>query len=170
MQLTDLATIEEWIRLEKEIGEKSGLSAGVYNKDGVRITGYKAWANQLCPLINGDVRSRMMICAPAHQNLAGMAKKNGQAVVEECDAGFTKVVVPIFVGEAFVGAAGGCGRLSEGGNVELFMAAKALETSEEEVEKMAAGAGTISEGQIQELIDFINGRIEKIVADYQAGS
>jgi hypothetical protein len=35
-------------------------------------------------------------------NLATMARNNKKAIVEECDAGIAKVVVPIFVADSFV--------------------------------------------------------------------
>lgn len=169
MKLTDLLPIDKWIVFEKEIALKSGLTAGVYDIHGVRITGYKAWANQLCPVVNNDKRGQTFICAPAHQNLASMAEQTREAVLEECDAGIAKLVVPIFVGDEFVGSAGGCGLCLETGEVEPFMVAKTLEMDEEAVEKLGQGIGVLSEEKAQELIAFIQEKIESIVAAYKAG-
>lgn len=169
MKLTDLLPIEKWIELEKEIAKKSGLNAGVYDINGIRITGYKAWQNNICPVINQDKRGQTFICAPAHQNLSSMAEKTKEGVVEECDAGIAKVVVPIFVDDEFLGSAGGCGLLLEEGEVEPFMVAKTLDMEEAAVEKLAEGIGTITESQTEDLIAFIREKIEKIVADYKAG-
>ena len=169
MKLTELLSIEKWIELEKAIAKKSGLNAGVYDINGIRITGYKAWQNNICPVINKDKRGQTFICAPAHQNLSIMAQKTRVGVAEECDAGIAKVVVPIFVDDEFLGTAGGCGLCKEDGEVEPFMVAKTLEMEEEAVEKLAEDIGTITENQIEELIAFIKEKIDEIVADYKAG-
>lgn len=169
MKLTDLLPIEKWIAFEKEIAQKSGLTAGVYDIHGVRITGYKAWANKLCPVVNQDKRGQTFICAPAHQNLSAIAQKTREGVAEECDAGIAKVVVPIFVDDEFVGSAGGCGLCFETGEVEPFMVAKTLEMDETSVESLVEEIGTLSEEKAQALIAFIEEKIEKIVADYKAG-
>ncbi len=169
MKLTDIMPIEKWIELEKEIIEKSGFCAGVYNTDGIRITGYKKWCNRLCPLINENEKTRTFICSSAHQNMAALAEATKKGVVDECDAGLVKVVVPIFFNGNFIGAAGGCGLMSEDGEVETFYVAKILGTDEEEVEKLSLGIGKISRKDALALIDFIEGRLESIVKNHKEG-
>ena len=51
MKLDEIMPIEKWVELEKEINRKSGLNAAVFDAAGVRITGFKKWANRLCPAI-----------------------------------------------------------------------------------------------------------------------
>jgi len=51
VKLKDILSIEKWTEIEKEINNKFGLNASVFDADGIRITRFKNWANRLCPVI-----------------------------------------------------------------------------------------------------------------------
>jgi len=121
MKLTDILPVKKWEALEKEINKRFDLNAPVFDKDGIRITDFKKWVNNLCPVIKANKRGQSFICAVAHQNIAAEAEKTKQPVIGECDAGFVKIAVPIFVGDEFLGVAGGCGRINHGNRVEFFL-------------------------------------------------
>ena len=110
MELTDIQPVEKWIELEKKIGEKYQVQSVTFNTAGTRITDYVKWLNRICPVIKSSEKGGPFICAVAHMNMAAQAQKTGRPVIEECDAGILKIVVPIFVEDEFVGTAGGCGR------------------------------------------------------------
>ncbi len=163
MELTDILPIEKWVELEKEIVEKTGLNAGVYNINGVRITDFKKWPNQLCPQINGNKKGQTFICAPAYQNMAAIAENTGRGVAEECDAGIGRIVVPIIVNNELVGTAGGCGLLFEDGEVESFFVNKNIDMDEEEIETLATEINTITDDQKQGAIDLIEKKVSEIL-------
>jgi ligand-binding sensor protein len=164
MQLTDIYPLEKWIELEKEIHDRFGLDSNVFNVDGIRISEFKAWVNKLCPAIKATDKGQSFICAVAHMNLAIMAKNSGQAVVEECDAGLMKIVIPIFIQDTFLGAVGACGLLMDDGEVDVFLVNKMTEIDEETVESLSEGIGSISSERIQELIGFVEGKIKSILS------
>ena len=97
MKLTDLAPLETWRDLEQRINERSGMNASVFNAEGIRITDFVKWANSLCPEIKATEKGQSYICSVAHQNLATQAVKSRKPVIDTCDAGMLKLVVPIFV-------------------------------------------------------------------------
>ena len=66
MKLTDLAALDKWIALEKDIHQKSGLDVNVFDTKGYRISDFKHWANRLCPEIKATDKGQSFICAPAH--------------------------------------------------------------------------------------------------------
>ena len=169
MKLTDIQPLEKWAALEAAIREKSGLRARVYDVDGVGITEKSAHANDLCPEIRSTAKGLTFICAVAHQNLAAMARNTREPVVEECDAGLIKIVVPIFVGDEFVGAAGGCGLLTAEGEVDDFMINKTTDLSEARIIELAEKIGTISAGTLDELTAFIVAEIQRLVAKASSG-
>ena len=144
MELTDLLPVEEWMKLEKEIHARYGLDTNVFNTDGIRITPYKSWVNRICPEIKATDKGQSFICAVAHMNLAVMARNSGQAVVEECDAGIVKIVVPVFVADNFIGAVGACGKCLEEGEVDAFLVNKITDIEEEKVESLARDIARIS--------------------------
>jgi ligand-binding sensor protein len=167
MELTDIQTPEEWVKLEKEIFEKSGLDASVFNTDGIRITDYKEWVNRLCPVIKANDKGQSFICAVAHMNLAAIAKNTKDHVIEECDAGLAKILVPIFVDDEFIGSVGACGFILDDGEVDSFMINKTIGLEEEKIEALSNDIKTISTENAQALCDFIKRKLNDIVRNYQ---
>jgi ligand-binding sensor protein len=166
MELTDLQPLEKWIELEKAIHARSGLDASVFNTDGIRITNHKKWANRLCPVIKANPKGQTFICSTAHQNVAAQAVKTKKPVIEECDAGLVKIVVPIFVEDQFIGAVGGCGLLLEDdGEIETFLLGKTLDMEESELEALAQGLGSLSLPQAEEISAYIAGQIDQIISN-----
>ena len=163
MQLTDMYPLEKWVELEQEIHDRFSLDSNVFNVDGIRISEFKAWVNKLCPAIKATDKGQSFICAVAHMNLAIMAKNSEEAVVEECDAGLVKIVIPIFLKETFLGAVGACGFLMQEGEVDTFLVNKMTEIDEERVGALAEGINPISNEKIQELIHFIDGKLKEII-------
>lgn len=170
MELTDLLSVEEWMHLEEEIHERYGLDSNVFNTDGIRITPYKSWVNRLCPEIKATDKGQSFICAVAHMNLAAMARNSRQAVVEECDAGIVKIVVPVFVADDFIGAVGACGKCLDEGEVDAFLVNKLTEIDEEKVESLARDIEHISPETITNLTSFVEEKIRQIVEKYKAGN
>ena len=164
MQLTDIAPLERWIKLEKDIHQKCGLDANVFDTKGYRISELKNWANQLCPAIKATDKGQSFICAPAHMNIATLAMRSKQPVIEECDAGMLKLVVPIFAGDEFVGAVGACGFLLDDGEVDEFLINKMTDINESKIEILAIGIQRISTAKVQALGQFINNQINDILS------
>lgn len=168
MELKDLMSVEDWMALEKEIHARYGLDTNVFNTDGIRITSYKSWVNRLCPEIKASDKGQSFICAVAHMNLASMARQSGKAIVEECDAGIVKIVVPIFVGNDFLGAMGACGKCLDDGEVETFLVNKITGIDEEKVESLAQDMEVISTETTTELITYVEEKLQNIIQQYQS--
>jgi ligand-binding sensor protein len=169
MKLTGLLPLEKWIEFEKDIHERTGLASNVFDIEGFRITGYKVWVNRLCPVIKADDRGQSFICAVAHMNYAGMAKQSKAPVIDECDVGLLKLVVPVFVKDEFLGSVGACGLLLEDSEVDTFMVNKTIEMEEEKIERLSSDMKRIPFKKVEELSMHITERIEKIVNDYEKG-
>ena len=166
MKLTDIAPLDKWVELEKEINARFGLDSNVFNIDGVRISEFKKWANRLCPEIKATDKGQSFICAVAHMNIAGQAMESKQAVIEECDAGLVKIVIPIFVHDTFLGAVGACGALLEDGEVETFLINKITDIDEEKAESLATDIGTLKRSDADELANFVQQKIDAIISEY----
>jgi ligand-binding sensor protein len=168
MELTDLLPVEEWMKLEKDIHEQYGLDTNVFNTSGIRITPNKTWVNRLCPEIKATDKGQSFICAVAHMNLAIMARNSREAVVEECDAGIVKIVVPIYIGDDFVGAVGACGKCLDDGEVDTFLVNKVTDIEEEKVESLIQDIGHISTESTRKLIVYVEERLQDIIQQYQS--
>jgi ligand-binding sensor protein len=167
MELTDLLPLDKWVELEEEISVKFGIAANVFDVNGIRITDYKNWVNRLCPVVKANEKGQSFICAVAHMNIATQAMQNKRPVVEECDAGLVKPVVPIFAGDEFLGAICGCGLLLGDGEVDAFLVHKITGIPEEEIESLSNDIETITARQVEALINFMEKRINQIVKDFE---
>ncbi len=167
MELTDILPLDQWVEFEKEIVRRTGLDSNVFNTDGVRISGFRKWANRLCPAIKATDRGQSFICAVAHMNLAIMAQNTGKPVIEECDAGILKLVVPIFVNDTFIGAVGACGLLLDDGEVDTFMVHKTVDMDESQIENLAEDIGSIAMHKVENIRDYIENRLDEIVLNHK---
>ena len=163
MKLTDVAPLETWARIENESFEKFGMQSSVFNVDGIRITDTKNWSNRLCPEIKSTDKGQTFICATAHMNMANEARETRKPVIEECDAGLGKIVVPIFVGDEFVGTAGGCGLLLQDGEVDAFAVNKIVEMEEDRVAELSEGIPAITDETAEAICRFFTEKIEGLV-------
>ena len=166
MKLTDIAPLERWMELENDINTRSGMDANVFDTRGYRISDQKHWANKLCPAIKDTDKGQSFICAPAHMNIAAQAMRSREPVIEECDAGMIKLVVPIFMNEEFVGAVGACGMKFEDGEIDSFLVNKMTEMDEEKVETLSATVPSIAREKAEELKQFIQEKIDAILTEF----
>jgi ligand-binding sensor protein len=168
MKLTDIAPLERWMELENDINIRSGMDANVFDIKGYRISPQKHWANTLCPTIKDTDKGQSFICAPAHMNIAAQAMRSREPVIEECDAGMIKLVVPIFMEDEFVGAVGACGLKFEDSEIDAFLVNKMTEIDEEKVESLAATVPSIAREKAEELASYIQERLRVILAEFKA--
>jgi ligand-binding sensor protein len=167
MQLTDLAPLESWRDLEERINERSGLNASVFNVEGIRITDFVRWANNLCPVIKANEKGQSYICSVAHQNIAAQAAKTRKPVIETCDAGMLKLVVPIFVNGDFLGVAGGCGFLEKKEDIDTFMINKTTGIDEDRLVELAEDIPFMTRDEAASHADYIENEIERIIQAYE---
>jgi ligand-binding sensor protein len=165
MKLTDIAQMETWIALEKDIHKKSGLDVNVFDTKGYRISEFKNWANRLCPEIKATDKGQSFICAPAHMNIATLAMRSKQPVIEECDAGMLKLVVPIMLNDEYIGAVGACGFLLDDGEVDSFLVNKMTDINEDRVERLSQGIDSITTEKAEILAQYIVDQIAGIVTN-----
>ncbi|BBO68973.1 hypothetical protein DSCA_29030 [Desulfosarcina alkanivorans] len=167
MELLDLCPLETWKSLEDEIRSRSGLNAGAFSIEGIRLIPPAVWPNRLCPQIKANPKGQSFICATAHMNIANMAQATGKPAIEECDAGMLKMAVPIFVHEEFVGTVSGCGRLLEDGEVDTFLVGKITGMEEATLEELASDVPSLSMQDARTACRFIEEQVAQIVKAYQ---
>jgi ligand-binding sensor protein len=166
MNLVDIMPIENWIAIEKEINIRSGLNAAVYDVNGLRITDFKKWANRLCPSLRATEKGQQFICAVAHQNIAARAVKTKKTIVAECDAGLMKFAVPIFVGDEFLGAAGGCGLLNNQGQVDTYLVHKTTDMDEADIRNLAEDIESIAPDRLADVVDFVEKKVAESIQQF----
>jgi ligand-binding sensor protein len=166
MELTDIMSTDAWEKFEKDLFERFSINCTVFNAQGMAVTGKPNWCNRLCPEIKANKNSLAAICAPGNQYFMAQAEKTKKPVTAECDAGFIKIAVPISVNGDFLGTAGGCGLLPEGGEVEAFIVEKSLGMAQEEIAERCKGIQTMSPDQAEEMVAFIERKLTRFVESY----
>ena len=161
MKLVDIAPVEVWQHLAQEIYDKFGFNGSIVDRDGVVVHPPAGWANKICPAIKGSDDSRV-VCSSAQLSMAETARTTQKAVIKKCDVGFTKFVIPIFVNEEFLGTAGGCGILIEGGELDDFYISKLLHIEEEQVKKLMETVKTSSINKLEAAVEFVQNRINEL--------
>ena len=167
MELIDIAPLDIWRELEQRINDRSGMNASVFNVNGIRITDFVKWANHLCPAIKGTEKGQSYICSVAHQNLAARAAKTRRPVIEACDAGMLKLVVPIFVNGDFLGVAGGCGCIEPKEDLDTFMINKTTGITEEKLGRLSKDIPFMTRNEAESHADYIETEIIRIVEAYE---
>jgi len=166
MQLTHIVPKEKWEQFEKALFDRFHINCTVYDISGQGVTGKPHWCNRLCPEIKGNKNSLAAICAPGNQYFMAQTQKTRQPVIDECDAGLIKIAVPIYVDGAFLGTAGGCGRLPAGGEVQTFLLEKTMGLSETQILKLCEGLETMTLAEAEKMAVYIEKRINQMVNDF----
>lgn len=111
MKLTDLFTKEEWDKVLGVYKTVMGIAPITLDAEGTMIN-TPVFTCDACRLIKESPEGNRR-CLESQRQMVDKAKSFREAVVEECHAGFTKVVIPIFFREEFLGVTGGCNILCE---------------------------------------------------------
>jgi ligand-binding sensor protein len=170
MELTQILPIMYWNQIENSLFDKFNLQGSVFNTKGVRISKIKNWSNPLCPVIKSIKKGQSFICATAHMNLANQAMQSKEPVIEECDAGLLKLVVPIFHHDEYLGVVGGCGLLAENCEVDIFSINKLAGIDEEKIISLASDIPTITQDQIRSACYYIEDQLEMIFKESERAS
>ena len=163
MKPTDLQSVEAWAQLERELPDSTGLTVVVFDAENARVTETMTSANELCPLVKGRPESVSQICAMAQQSLLAATRHTGEPVVDECDAGMVKLVVPMFSGDHLVGSISGWGRRLADGELEHGYVADSTGESSERVRTLARTVGDISREQAERVAAGIHQRVRSLL-------
>jgi ligand-binding sensor protein len=163
MELTDIIPVESWRQLAEDFHKRFGFNSCIYNKDNQVIHSPVGWANEVCPLIKaGESR---VICATSQQNFSKKLRENRKPVIDECEAGFSKFLVPIFMNGDFLGSAGGCGCLLTDNKIDTFYISKAVGKDEAEIKNLINTIPRISRDTITEALSCLQDHIRKIMEE-----
>jgi len=161
MELIDIIPVESWRQLAEDMYKRFGFNSCIYNRDNFVIHSPVGWANGVCPLIKaGESR---VICATSQQNLSKRFVNTKEPIIDECEAGFSKFLVPIFTNGDFLGSAGGCGCLIMDNKIDTFYISKAVGKDEAEIKSLLNTIPRISRDKITEALTYLQEHIGEII-------
>jgi ligand-binding sensor protein len=93
-----------------------------------------------------------------------MAKVTGDPVVEECDAGMLKIVVPLLVNGDLAGSVSGCGRLLEDSEIEQEYVAQATRSMLRDIRGRSATVKGITMQEGDAVAETMRARVAELVS------
>ena len=155
MKLTELLSLKEWGRFEREVHDHFGVNVATFDPHSMRITDYICWANDVCRAVAADPEGSAEICARAQAEMAVRAARTGQPVIDACAGGMTGVVVPIFSHDEFLGTCHACGRFMAGKEVDCSTLAEAAGMEKDDVARLTKDASPLNPDEVEKLARFL---------------
>ena len=119
LSVYDVKSRDKWQELLDEMEHELGMFCAILDANH-QVQQSSGGRNDLCLEIQGRESVRPVICGQSQGYIAGLARSGKKSVVEICEAGMAKLVVPIFSNGDYLGCFTSCGALLPGDEVETF--------------------------------------------------
>lgn len=142
--LSGIMPDEKWMGILKELSRELGMAASLVDANG-NILMHVGDYTDVCIRVRRRPESISFVCGQTSQALMKQAEKTRRPVVEPCQIGLCKLVIPLFKRGEFLGAIAACSRALSGEELDPFMVARELGISEEEASEILSSIPTIEE-------------------------
>jgi len=160
MSVYDIRSKKEWQKILDDVSEKAGMPVALVDKKNT-VMQESGERNPLCSRIRGKKESLSFICGQTQQFMAEQSKSTREPVIDICEAGLLKFVVPIFSGADFAGAVTACGLCVPGEEIETFIIAKNTELNENEISTLAERIPEIDQEEVKALVQLLFQKVKK---------
>ena len=138
----DVNSRENWQKLLDEAQAAVGMPAALLDPNNA-ILQSSGERNELCTEIRSRKESLPVICGQSQKFMAETARTQKATLVEICEGGMAKLVVPIFREQNYLGCVTTCGSLLPQTEVETFLIQKASGMGEDAIAAMAGTVPTV---------------------------
>lgn len=159
----DLLPQERWAELLRELSEELGMVSSLVDSRG-RILVHVGDYTDVCIRVRNRPESLTFVCGQTSQALMKRAEKTARPVVDLCQIGLCKMIIPLFREKVLLGAVAACSRALAGEELDPFMVAQELGISEREAEELLLRAPQIQEEKLLKAAEKWIERISNIVA------
>ncbi len=146
-----LMSKKEWIELLDRIAIETKMSVILTDDKGYHILHAHGERCPLCLKIREQKEALTYICSQCNTAMLAEARQALRPVIDYCDAGLSRMVVPVVRDSVLVGQVTACGGSPEEEEIDLFLIAKQVGISEQEVETLAASTPVVYEDKIEEI-------------------
>ena len=146
---------EDWLKILKEVTVTTQMATALTDKEGKIIE----TCGQRCPLcikIRENEKSLTYICSQCNRSMLKAAKQGLEPVFDCCDAGLSRMVLPIICDHRVVGQITACGGVIHKDEIDSFYIAKQIGLDEEDIIEMADSTPIVSEDKIRNLAALIS--------------
>jgi ligand-binding sensor protein len=160
-RLFDLQDREQWMGILRAIGSELGMVATLVDTEG-RILLHTGEYPDICRRIRGDDQSISFVCGQTVQVMLKQAEKTQQPVVDLCQIGLSKMLIPVFQRGSFLGAVTACARVPAGEAPDPFMLAQEIGVGEDEAEALLRAAPQVDEEHVEKVTQKWADRIRSL--------
>ncbi len=154
----DIMSEAEWgALLEEMVGET--LMASMLTDDQGAMLLSRGERYPLCDRIRSDSSSLAAICSQTNRAMLAVVRSTLTPVVEECEAGMVRIVIPVVHDGQLVGQVTACGRVAMGSSVETFLVAQTLGMQEADVVDLASHIPAVTLGDAQVIAQRFHARL-----------
>jgi len=155
----DLNSREAWQELLDYMQSALGLPSALMDPKNI-ILQSSGGRNELCREIRSRKKALPVICGQSQQFMAKMARTQRTSVVEICEAGMVKLVVPLFHDQDYLGSITTCGAMLPETAIETFLIEKAIGMGEDAIDEMAENVPTVQTEQLEQVAEDIFRRLD----------
>ena len=158
LSVYDLKSRETWQELLEETHSALGMPTALLDSGNI-ILQSSGERNELCREIRSRSNAKPVICGQSQQFMAEMARTRQSSVVEICEAGMAKLVVPVFHDQNCLASLTACGCLLPETEIETYLIEKTTGMGEDAIAGMAEKIPAAQEEQLQQLADDLFRRL-----------
>lgn len=148
----DLKSKEEWEKILDRLAQDSNMTACLMDDKGAMLF-CRTERYKLCAAIRGDSEATTFICSRTNAAMLAVVEKTLRPLVDFCEAGLLRMVIPVLYQGAMVGQLTACGLSSEEDELDSFLVARQLGVPEEKVLELAKSTPAGSQEDLQELAE-----------------
>lgn len=142
MGVYDIKSRAEWQEILDRVSRRLGMPAALLDENNV-ILQHSGTRNPLCRRIRDQKESKSAICGQSQQYMAEMAWTSDRPVIEACEAGLAKFVLPLFSEGRRAGTLTACGSCTAGDEVETFLVQKSTGLDEDALRRLTSEVGRV---------------------------
>jgi len=160
MSVYDIKSKEEWQKILDDLCEESGMPTALVDKKSVvlQVSGER---NPLCLKIRSNNESLAFICGQTQQFMVKKAKSTQKPVIDPCEAGMLKLLIPLFLDNEFVGSITVCGSCAPGEEIEIFAIAQSTKMNEDEIRPLVKQVAEVDQEQVTGVAQRLFQEIQK---------
>lgn len=159
----DVKTEDEWKQIIEQFAGQVAMTTCLADDAGAHPSLCHPDRYPLCAAIREDAEAATFICGKANVAMLAVARKTLRPVVDMCDAGLFRIVVPIVREGALAGLMVACGVASDDVDEELdaFLVSRQLGIPETEVEELARATPAASEEELRRQAESLFERLNR---------
>ena len=133
----ELKTEQEWTKILQNFSDQVGMPASLRDEVG-NVLIWIGESYPLCKKIREDHDTLIFICSQTNAAMLNEVRKKLTPLIDFCDVGLIRIVVPIVREGELIGYVTSCGQGSEDEDIETFVVSMQLGITEEEAERLAS--------------------------------